>query len=236
MKVLLGAVLLTALIAEGYSLVCHSCNSYSGTCMLNSTVCNTTNHSTCRSITVNYIHGNTHSEYIVNGCGNCFGLISFNSGQFTQFQHSKCCSSDLCNDEVEPEKEDPTLNGLECKGCFTLTEAGCMKTMTTVKCRGQQDHCIHTSGSLRWADSSTYVFKGCASDFVCQETGTFEVYGLYPTNAYYCCKDNICNLESRNFTRSTTPLPATTNNADITTPLSASIGTTLLLVFLKVVL
>ncbi|XP_067831299.1 uncharacterized protein [Heptranchias perlo] len=234
MKVLLGTALLLALVAEGYSLTCYTCNSLSGNCTQNTTVCNTTNHSTCRSFAAKEIFGAERYEYIVKGCGHCIGLISFNTGRFLAFLHTKCCSSDLCNDEVVPEKEDPTLNGLECNGCFTLTEAGCNKSMVTVKCRGQQDHCAHTSGQLRGQDISTYVFKGCASDFVCRNKDQFNIYGVYPTNAFYCCKGNMCNRVSRNFTRPTSP-PITLGNTAICAQHNIAIGILLLVAVLILV-
>ncbi|XP_067874890.1 urokinase plasminogen activator surface receptor-like [Heterodontus francisci] len=237
MKLLLGAVLLIALVTEGYSLVCHSCNSFTGNCTLNTTtVCNTTNHSTCRSFSVNEVFRESRADYIVSGCGHCIGLISFSSGDFSRYLHTTCCSSDLCNDDVVPEIEDSKLNGLECHGCLTGTETGCSNLKTTVKCRGQQDHCVHTSGEFRGLDPSTYVFKGCASDFVCQEPSTFAIFNFDPTNAFYCCKDNMCNLESRNFTRSTTLAPTTSPNHGPSTQLNTCLATALLLASLKLLL
>ncbi|XP_072325085.1 urokinase plasminogen activator surface receptor-like [Scyliorhinus torazame] len=236
MKLLLGAVLLIALVTGGYSLICHKCNSLTGSCALNTTTeCNRTIHHTCRSISVNDVVGPTRTNFLLSGCGRCFGLATFNSGIFSSYVHTTCCSSDLCNDDVEPEIDNSTLNGLECHGCFAITEAGCSNFMTTIKCRGQQDRCVHTSGILRWRDTTTYVMKGCVSNVICQDPGYLGLFAIDPNNAFYCCKDNMCNLESRNFTRSTTPGPTTTSNSG-PTQLNASIGTTLLLAFLKLVL
>ncbi|XP_069792487.1 phospholipase A2 inhibitor gamma subunit B-like [Narcine bancroftii] len=209
MRTLLGITFLLCLVAEVFSLDCYSCHSFNKNCTLNMTSCNVTTHDTCRSLTVREIgHAHDH-EFIINGCGDCVGLISFNSGPYSGFIHSICCSSDLCNDEVSPEKEDWMLNGLVCEGCFALTEAGCNKSMATVQCRGQQDYCMHTSGILHWLDTSTYVFKGCASHTVCQNPNALPVFGIEPTTALYCCTDHLCNLESRNFTWVTTPHPTT---------------------------
>ncbi|XP_038670913.1 urokinase plasminogen activator surface receptor-like [Scyliorhinus canicula] len=236
MKMLLGAVLLIALVTGGSSLICHKCNSLTGSCALNTTTeCRKTSHPTCRSISVNEVFGPTSTNFLLSGCGSCFGLATFNSGFYSSYVHTSCCSSNLCNDDVKPEIDNSTLNGLECHGCFTVTEAGCKNLMTTIKCRGQQDRCIHTSGIRRWKDPSTYVMKGCVSDVMCRNPAYLGLFGLHPNNALYCCKDNMCNLESRNFTRSTTPGPTTTSNSG-PTQLNASISTALFLVFLKLVL
>ncbi|XP_078092366.1 urokinase plasminogen activator surface receptor-like [Mustelus asterias] len=237
MKLLLGTVLLAVLLTEGYSLICHRCNSLTGNCALNTTTeCNSTLHQTCRSISVNEFTVGLHSNYLLSGCGHCFGLITFNTGILSRYLHTSCCSSNLCNDDVEPDVENSTLNGLECHGCFAITEAGCSALKVKVKCKGQQDRCVHTSGQLTGSDPSTYVMKGCVSDFVCQDANNgLGVFGINPNNAFYCCKDNMCNLESRNFTRSTTPSPTTTPNSG-PTHLNASIGTALFLVFLNLVI
>ncbi|XP_078389649.1 phospholipase A2 inhibitor gamma subunit B-like [Cetorhinus maximus] len=237
MKMLLGAVLFAALVTEGCSLICHRCNSLTGSCALNTTTeCNRTIHSTCRSISVGLGTSGIRSSFLLSGCGDCFGLISFNTGSLSRYVHTSCCSSNLCNDDVVPDEENSTRNGLECHGCFSVSETGCTNLLAKVKCRGQQDRCVHTSGVLTGPDPSNYVLKGCASDYLCRNPiDALGIFAVDPTNAFYCCKGNMCNQESRNFTRSTTPAPTTMSNSG-STQLSASIGTALLLVFLKLVL
>ncbi|XP_059827337.1 phospholipase A2 inhibitor gamma subunit B-like [Hypanus sabinus] len=212
MSTLLTLVLFLGLAAEATSLQCYTCNSFNQDCTLNGTVCNVTLHQTCSSHSVRE-KGRTHDqEYIVNGCGDCLSLISFNSGPYSAFIQSTCCSSDLCNDQVEPEKEDKAPNGLECEGCFAITEKGCNRSMAAVKCYGQQDRCIHTSGDLHWLDSTTYVFKGCASHYVCSNSNSLSLFGMEPINGFYCCQGDRCNLEFRNLTRDST-MALDTNNA-----------------------
>ncbi|XP_038670912.1 urokinase plasminogen activator surface receptor-like [Scyliorhinus canicula] len=182
MKMLLGAVLLIALVTGGSSLICHKCNSLTGSCALNTTTeCNRTIHETCRSISVNEVFGPTSTDFLLSGCGSCFGLATFNSGFYSSYVHTSCCSSNLCNDDVKPEIDNSTLNGLECHGCFAVTEAGCKNLMTTIKCRGQQDRCVHTSGVLRWQDPSTYVMKGCVSDVICRDPAYLGLLGFIRT-------------------------------------------------------
>ncbi|XP_048477139.1 urokinase plasminogen activator surface receptor-like [Rhincodon typus] len=236
MKTLLGAVLLTVLVTQGYSLTCHSCNSLTGNCALNTTIeCNRTTHSTCRSISVNTLIGNENSTYLLSGCGGCFGLVTFNSGLISHYVHTTCCSSNLCNDDVKPDIENSTLNGLECHACYAVTELGCNNTRVTVKCKGQQDRCIHASGHSRGLDPRTFVMKGCASDFLCRNPTGLGLFNYVPSTAFYCCKDGMCNLESRNFTQSTTPGPTTTSTSG-PTQLSTSLSIALPLVFLRLVL
>ncbi|XP_051901517.1 urokinase plasminogen activator surface receptor-like [Pristis pectinata] len=234
MRTLLGVALLLAFAAMAHSLQCYTCHSFNQNCTLNATGCNVTQHQTCRSLTVRE-KGRAHDhEYIINGCGNCLGLISFNSGPYSAFLHATCCNSDLCNDQVEPEREDKTPNGLECEGCFALTESGCNRSMAAVKCYGQQDRCIHTSGTLHWLDTTTYVFKGCASHFVCHEQNALPIFGLEPNYGFYCCQGSRCNLEFRNLTRTTTLAP-TTSKAAPALNIQALLGTCLLLALRLVV-
>ncbi|XP_060708526.1 urokinase plasminogen activator surface receptor-like [Hemiscyllium ocellatum] len=221
MKIQLAAVLLTVLVTQGSSLKCHSCNSLTGNCALNTTIeCNRTIHTFCRSISISQVIGIRHSNYLLSGCGSCFGLISFNSGFFSSYLHTSCCSSSLCNDAVEPDIENSTLNGLECHACFALSSE-CGNLTTPVKCRGEQDHCLHTSGFLAGSNSTSFVMKGCASDFLCRSPGDLRVVGLDPTFGFYCCKGALCNRESRNFTLSTTP-STTSIQVNTFTPLATS--------------
>ncbi|XP_078093164.1 uncharacterized protein LOC144508730 [Mustelus asterias] len=133
----------------GYSLICHRCNSLTGSCALNTTTeCNTTLHQTCRSISVNEFTGLSRVNYLLSDCGNCFGLITFNTGRLSRYVQTSCCSSDLCNDDVEPEIETSRLNNLECHGCIAVNGT-CTNGLAPVKCKGQQDHCVHTSGILQ---------------------------------------------------------------------------------------
>ncbi|XP_072326196.1 uncharacterized protein [Scyliorhinus torazame] len=218
-----------------YSLICHKCNSLTGSCALNTTTeCNRTIHHTCRSISVNEVFGAVHTHYILSGCGGCFGLHSFNSEFYSDYIHTTCCSSSLCSDDVKPEIENSTLNGLECHGCFTFTKAGCTSLLAKVKCKGQKDHCVHTSGLKRVVEITTYVMKDCVSDFVCLNPNALNLSALVPTIGFYCCKDNLCNLKSWNFTK-TDPGNTTASNSG-PTQLNASIGSALLPVFLKLVL
>ncbi|XP_041032697.1 urokinase plasminogen activator surface receptor-like isoform X2 [Carcharodon carcharias] len=189
MKRLLGAVLFAALVTEGCSLICHRCNSLTGSCALNTTTeCNRTIHSTCRSISVNDVFGFARSNYLLSGCGNCFGLISFSSGILSRYVHTTCCSSSLCNNDVVPDIENSTLNGLECHGCFAVNGT-CTNVLPTVKCRGEQDHCVHTSGLLQGvrpltcnqcvASSGSCMLREikCPSGTTtCSTTSTTEIY------------------------------------------------------------
>ncbi|XP_060708652.1 urokinase plasminogen activator surface receptor-like [Hemiscyllium ocellatum] len=236
MKIQLAAVLLTVLVTQGFSLTCHDCNSLRGNCALNTTIeCNRTIHSTCRSISVNTVIGASESNYLISGCGGCFGIVTFNSGLISHYVHTTCCSSNLCNDDVKPDIENSTLNGLECYSCYAVTEIGCNATTDKVKCRGQQDRCIHTSGHSTGVDPRTFVMKGCASDFLCRNPGALGLFRYEASAGFYCCKDGLCNLESRNFTRSTTPGPSTTSTAS-PSQLSSPLIMAVLLVFLRLVL
>ncbi|XP_072325087.1 uncharacterized protein [Scyliorhinus torazame] len=189
MKLLLGAVLLIALVTGGYSLVCRRCNSLTGSCTSNTTIaCNRTLHETCRSISINDIPGGL-GQAILSGCGSCFGLISFNTGRLSRYLQTSCCSSSLCNDDVEPEIENRTLNGLECMGCLAVNGT-CANLLSVVKCKGQQDRCAHTSGLLQGVQplncnqcsgmSGTCIFESSTCKLgttVCRTTSSTQIDG-----------------------------------------------------------
>ncbi|GCB79738.1 hypothetical protein scyTo_0017948 [Scyliorhinus torazame] len=111
------------------------------------------------------------------------------------------------------EIENRTLNGLECMGCLAVNGT-CANLLSVVKCKGQQDRCAHTSGLLQGAFLTTYELKGCVSDFICRNpNNALGFYGINPTIGFYCCKDNLCNLVSRNFTK---PDPTASPSSDPT--------------------
>ncbi|XP_059827271.1 phospholipase A2 inhibitor gamma subunit B-like [Hypanus sabinus] len=155
MRTLLALALFLGLIAQGHSLQCYACDSSRENCGLGqrNVTCNDTLNLTCITITIRTKLLLPNSGFIevqrtLFGCGICTDVISFNSGRTSVFVHTACCNSDLCNSQVEPEKENMTLNGLECEGCLTLTETACNQSMAAVSCHGEQNRCIHATSII----------------------------------------------------------------------------------------
>ncbi|XP_072123303.1 urokinase plasminogen activator surface receptor-like isoform X2 [Mobula birostris] len=99
------------------------------------------------------------------------------------------------------EKENMTLNGLECEGCLTIMETMCNESMATVSCHGEQNRCIHATANFR---NTTYITKGCASESLCNERSIIPYFPFKLSNVT-CCQENRCNKGSQDNPQTTTP-------------------------------
>ncbi|XP_072123302.1 phospholipase A2 inhibitor gamma subunit B-like isoform X1 [Mobula birostris] len=208
MRTLLALALFLGLVAQAHSLQCYSCHSPGENCSLGqrNNTCNDTLNHTCITYTSRIklsspISGFHEIQTTFRRCGICTDLISFNSGQTSFFGHTACCNSDLCNNQTKPEKENMTLNGLECEGCLTIMETMCNESMATVSCHGEQNRCIHATANFR---NTTYITKGCASESLCNERSIIPYFPFKLSNVT-CCQENRCNKGSQDNPQTTTP-------------------------------
>ncbi|XP_038668972.1 ly6/PLAUR domain-containing protein 8-like [Scyliorhinus canicula] len=76
---------------------CHSCFGESGVCSSKPIQCIS---SSCTTASIKEVINGTSQEYLLKGCGNCFGSLSFNAGPFSVERADRCCQSDNCNNQT----------------------------------------------------------------------------------------------------------------------------------------
>ncbi|XP_036447700.1 phospholipase A2 inhibitor LNF2-like [Colossoma macropomum] len=103
-----------------------------------------------------------------------------NAGFLKATVNSKCCQTDLCNDQVVPALPKQFPNGKKC-----CANHDCSKT---VNCEGDEDRCINGS-VIPYVKVS---LKGCASKSICD--GLVSITRHFNVTAdVKCCKGNLCN-------------------------------------------
>ncbi|XP_040899811.1 urokinase plasminogen activator surface receptor-like isoform X2 [Toxotes jaculatrix] len=128
-------------------------------------------------------HSNVKScilpEYCVEG--------SVNFGVARTVITSKCCTSELCNNQPAPGPSKSIPNGRKCFRCDG------QKCTTTLNCEGNEDHCISTVT----VEGQKTTMKGCASKQVCSKDQIAQVPSLGSIGAEInCCQGNYCNSAS----------------------------------------
>ncbi|KAI4891493.1 hypothetical protein NFI96_018200 [Prochilodus magdalenae] len=104
-----------------------------------------------------------------------------NTGSLKATVNSKCCKTDLCNDQPMPALQKQSANEKKC-----CANSGCSETVT---CEGDEDRCMNGSVYIHAFQMS---LKGCASRSICD--------GLIPLHQHFnmtadvqCCEGNLCN-------------------------------------------
>ncbi|XP_067831543.1 urokinase plasminogen activator surface receptor-like [Heptranchias perlo] len=172
-------------------LKCHSCVGVPGNCRTQTIHCTSSN---CRTLNYKQVNGNSSSDLLVRGCGNCTGTLSFSSGEFSVHVADRCCQSNKCNNQSIAEEANTTLNGLECYGCSPISINTCEDPMERVKCVGEQKWCLHTLATSNSKQNVT--IKGCASESICKNPDVVKPFGIVPKQDFYCCKESWCNRGS----------------------------------------
>uniref|UniRef100_A0A672HY17 UPAR/Ly6 domain-containing protein n=1 Tax=Salarias fasciatus TaxID=181472 RepID=A0A672HY17_SALFA len=138
------------------------------------------------TVAVLWIAGNDKiSDSSVRGCAlpeECI-QASLNYGLSRTIWTSRCCSTDLCNDQPAPEASHFNPNGRKCFFCNGVNCTG------TLNCFGNEDRCISTTVS---SGGTTVELKGCASQEMCSALnipGLEEVLG----QDHECCQGDFCN-------------------------------------------
>ncbi|XP_074539300.1 neuromast-expressed gpi-anchored lymphocyte antigen 6 [Halichoeres trimaculatus] len=179
-----------ALLSEAYTLKCHSCSPRPGeACNLEEVECPMGGQQ-CGTLSILSNAGIVQTtEVLTKSCffpSECVeGSINF--GLARTEMRSKCCSTDLCNDEsFNATAIAPRPNG---KKCYACTAPGhCTEILD---CLGTEDHCV--SSAMKVGDE-TLTMKGCASEQICvnpvsQITGSID-------GGIDCCKGHLCNSAS----------------------------------------
>uniref|UniRef100_A0A672HWU7 UPAR/Ly6 domain-containing protein n=1 Tax=Salarias fasciatus TaxID=181472 RepID=A0A672HWU7_SALFA len=155
---LFSLILGVVLLPEVYALECHQCF-IGGSCRTQE--CPAGFQCTAMRVTA-YAGDDKILDMTMKGCGPqdmCF-QGSLNLGISKAAWTTKCCSTDLCNDQPAPDPSRSDPNG---KKCFTCDGQQCTKTL---KCLGNEDYCISTTGNRIKMPA-----KGCASQLISTSAG-----------------------------------------------------------------
>ncbi|XP_078061697.1 urokinase plasminogen activator surface receptor-like isoform X2 [Mustelus asterias] len=170
---------------------CHTCIGPPGNCSSFPIQCIS---SSCITAYFKQVISGTSQELLIKGCGNCFGTLSFNAGEFSVERVDNCCTSDNCNTGTITGQPN-AFNGLQCYGCTRYSTGNCFDPNTLVKCVGKQTRCLHSSTIENSRDG---FIKGCASESICNNPSVLSFYNIQSKQDFYCCTGNGCNRWSIN--------------------------------------
>ncbi|KAK2824884.1 hypothetical protein Q7C36_018811 [Tachysurus vachellii] len=107
---------------------------------------------------------------------------SMNIGVVKIANNTKCCKTNLCNNETLPAMPQQSING---RKCYTCNDVDCFQTLY---CEGAEDRCITATVAQ---GSNIMRMKGCTTNNICNTT-FFRAHGLILTDVE-CCEGNFCN-------------------------------------------
>ncbi|XP_039662647.1 urokinase plasminogen activator surface receptor-like [Perca fluviatilis] len=176
------------LLPKAYTLKCYECvPGISGTCTDTSKECPLRGQQ-CGVIKVtSYAVGSKILDVNSKSCALAEECVeaSINFGIANTVITSKCCTSDLCNNQPAPEPSKSNPNG---KMCFSCDGQQCTNTLN---CERNEDYCISSKVN---AGGQTVTMKGCASKTICSKQTT-QTAGALGTEIS-CCRGNFCNSAS----------------------------------------
>uniref|UniRef100_A0A673AV23 Neuromast-expressed gpi-anchored lymphocyte antigen 6 n=1 Tax=Sphaeramia orbicularis TaxID=375764 RepID=A0A673AV23_9TELE len=106
---------------------------------------------------------------------------SLNVGKYRTAFTTKCCTTDLCNDQLAPGNILYLLNGKKCIGCD-----GTGFCNWNVDCVDNEDHCFTNTVV------NNIIIQGCASEEYCLKTQIAELPSHISTEMT-CCQGDYCN-------------------------------------------
>ncbi|XP_072107112.1 uncharacterized protein [Mobula birostris] len=99
-----------------------------------------------------------------------------------------CCSSDLCNQEIE---QAYFSNSLQCLGCLWQRNDFQCSQPSSVRCQSTQDKCAEIYASLPSGPARTVTLQGCVSASTCSPDRVPDIIGV--SGNISCCDHNLCN-------------------------------------------
>uniref|UniRef100_A0A673AYP3 UPAR/Ly6 domain-containing protein n=1 Tax=Sphaeramia orbicularis TaxID=375764 RepID=A0A673AYP3_9TELE len=109
---------------------------------------------------------------------------SLNTGRTRQVITSKCCNTDLCNDQLPPEPVAPRPNG---KKCFTCDKFG--DCIWNLDCVDNEDYCFSAAVDSAGQEMTR---KGCTTTDLCLKAGKTELLENIAVEVS-CCQGDYCN-------------------------------------------
>ncbi|XP_053339388.1 phospholipase A2 inhibitor and Ly6/PLAUR domain-containing protein-like [Clarias gariepinus] len=151
----------------------------------------------CGSMTTTWDTNGVLSNISVKSCLTTMQCVNGSihvKNQLTVNINTKCCTTDLCNNETMPALMNETANGQKCYTCagrnctFDCQGGHCIKTLETVDCLGNEDRCINITAT---ALGITTSLEGCATKSACDLVAVQAMIGI--GTDVKCCQGNLCN-------------------------------------------
>ncbi|XP_017343372.1 phospholipase A2 inhibitor and Ly6/PLAUR domain-containing protein isoform X2 [Ictalurus punctatus] len=157
----------------------------------------------CGSMTLTMNIGGTIKNISTKSCMSATECVngSVNLADLMSITNTKCCTTDLCNEETPPALTNQPSNGQRCYACAGETCSGdcqgrdCINTIETVDCVGNEDRCINITVS---AFGFTTSMEGCATKSVCDSAPARNLMGLGIATGVQCCEGYLCNIAESN--------------------------------------
>ncbi|KAL7859149.1 hypothetical protein SRHO_G00142960 [Serrasalmus rhombeus] len=180
MKVVL--LLISLFFTKALALECYNCRGESAQ------TCNSYEYCPheCNNFAASLSAGGVHMEQIMSSCLPPAFCVTgrINTGFLKATVNSRCCKTDRCNGQVLPVLPKQAPSGKKCCANSDCSE--------TVKCEGDEDHCIKGSVPLDVPFLSKASLNGCASKSICD--GLISLRQFFNVTAdIKCCKGNLCN-------------------------------------------
>uniref|UniRef100_A0A8C6VGE5 Phospholipase A2 inhibitor and Ly6/PLAUR domain-containing protein-like n=1 Tax=Naja naja TaxID=35670 RepID=A0A8C6VGE5_NAJNA len=174
--------LLATLLTQGSCLTCVTCRGPGTDCSGMSRTCEETEDTCFSAVGINSLSVSEKTIETIKVCSDSrscrAGPVSVTINSEIHFRSiSSCCQGDLCNNKkLDIPPENTTLNGLTCPACFDLVSDQC-NTVGTLKCVGEDNHCITTSGTIAAGDIPVkLVSRGCSSASACALPLDTDIY------------------------------------------------------------
>ncbi|KAL6483700.1 hypothetical protein MHYP_G00085720 [Metynnis hypsauchen] len=183
MKVVL--VLVSVFFTKALALECYDCIENDPRTCTTSWQCE----HECNNFAITLSVGGVQVEHNMNTCLPSVFCVTgrINAGFLKATVNTRCCKTDLCNDQVLPVLPKQAPNGKKCCANNECSE--------TVKCEGDEDRCINGSVPLN-VPSLLYVSKaslnGCASKSICDGLISLRQFFNFTADVK-CCEGNLCN-------------------------------------------
>ncbi|KAL6483698.1 hypothetical protein MHYP_G00085700 [Metynnis hypsauchen] len=138
----------------------------------------------CNSFAITLSVGGVQVEHSMRSCVPSVFCVTgrINAGFLKATVNSRCCKTDLCNDQVLPVLPKQAPNGKKCCANNVCSE--------TVKCEGDEDRCINGSVPLNFPSKTS--LNGCASKSICDGLISLRPYFNFTADVK-CCEGNLCN-------------------------------------------
>ncbi|XP_072552240.1 phospholipase A2 inhibitor PIP-like [Salminus brasiliensis] len=136
----------------------------------------------CSSFTSSIIVGGVQLDNSVSACIPSLLCVSgrLNLGVIKATLNSKCCKTELCNNQTVPALPKQPRNGKKC--CLN---SDCSET---VSCEGDEDRCINGTVTV---NNFKVAARGCASRSICE--GLISITHNFNLAGIKCCEGNLCN-------------------------------------------